>query len=623
MIKIFLTFSDSAKYADVARNFVLGRGWGTSFSFWTQRIFEFLDKPLFQNAGILPFHSLSIAFFFKIFGISDFAVIATSFFYFLLTLIFVFLLGKKIFNSKLVGILSILAVGFNYDLIHYAVSGASESPFIFEIAAASYFASLKKKWTSFVTVLFLVLMYFTRPQAFIYIAGIILYWLLINFKPKKTIITFGALVIAGLLIDRLVLWPLSGKFFLYSIIGRGLESSFNQSSVASDALRGAAVASGGITQTLKNIFYNLYNFYKLLPQILNPYLFALFAIGLFIAEPKKTTGVSPWDELDSDMSSSLTGYLARESGEDVMKGKDKIESSFKVASLFMVVVTFLVTAASIPFFRYLHPIIPLVYVLAVGTLVKIISKFEYLNSKQIPSNKSQKRILDLGFKNLNLRISKQLFINLESIFLILIFVVGQTLGILLLDSRFEARTHNIGKPPVYVELSKILKENTEPNQVIVTNLDTWGSWYGERKTVWFPLEPKQLIDLATGTIPFDAIYLTSYKIDDANYYMGQGWRMIFENPTDSKKWTCEGCGEIAREYTLKGIYKINSADDYERRDASAILLVKIPNYKSQIPNYKLHANSKNQVPNKLQYTNQFTSFKQAVNYKTQITIKLI
>jgi hypothetical protein len=40
--------------------------------------------------------------------------------------------------------------------------------------------------------------------------------------------------------------------------------------------------------------------------------------SFFIAEPKKTPGVSPWDELDSDMSSSLTGYPARESGEDVI-----------------------------------------------------------------------------------------------------------------------------------------------------------------------------------------------------------------------------------------------------------------------------------------------------------------
>jgi hypothetical protein len=152
--------------------------------------------------------------------------------------------------------------------------------------------------------------------------------------------------------------------------------------------------------------------------------------------------------------------------------------------------------------------------------------------------------------------------------------VGQTLGIIFLDSRFERNTQNAGKPPVYFVLSQILKENTNPNQVVVTNLDTWGSWYGERRTVWFPLEPKKLIDPSSGKIPFDAIYLTSYLIDDENYYMGDEWRLIFNNPNDSRKWTCEGCDKIAEEFKLKNIYTINPDMDKERVDVRAVLLIK-------------------------------------------------
>jgi len=169
-INFYLTFSDSAKFADIARNFVLGRGWGTNFSFWGERIFESLENPFFQNIGILPFHSLSIALFFKIFGISDFAVILNSLFYFLLTLLFVYLLSKKIFNSKLIGFLSVLAVGANYNIIDYAKSGASESTFIFQIVASLYFASLKKKWADFFDV-FLLILNVSYPHSSIY-----LYW---------------------------------------------------------------------------------------------------------------------------------------------------------------------------------------------------------------------------------------------------------------------------------------------------------------------------------------------------------------------------------------------------------------------------------------------------------------
>lgn len=536
---MYINFSDAAKFADIARNIVNGLGYGGSFSFWPPNILNLERFGIFLSSWTPPVMPYSIAAFFKIFGVTDFAVIATSLFCFILTLIFTYLLGKKLFASKWVGALSTLAVGASYDLIHYATNGASESPFIFEIVAASYFASLKKKWANVLTVFLLVLMYFTRPQAFIYIAGIILYWLLINFKPKKAIFVFAGLIVAGLVIDRFILFPLGGKYFTYSIIGRGIYTSFDQTSMASGALRGAAANSIAATSDpvgnnnflvtvlsplVKNIFYNLYNFYKALPEIINPYFFALFVIGLFI------------------------------------RSKNNVEKYFKLSSVFIILTTFLVTAASIPFYRYLHPVIPLVYILAVGTLVELISKFEFLNSKQITISKFQ--------------IPKNTFIILSSLFLILLFGVGQTAGMFLLDSRFEAKTHNVGKPPVYAELSYILKENTNPDQVVLTNLDTWGSWYGERKTVWFPLEPKQIIDPATGSIPFDAIYLTSYKMDDANYYMGTDWRMIFENPKDETKWKCEGCLEISKEFKLKGVYKIDADEVYEKEEASSILLVK-------------------------------------------------
>jgi len=37
----------------------------------------------------------------------------------------------------------------------------------------------------------------------------------------------------------------------------------------------------------------------------------------------------------------------------------------------MVLATFLVVAASIPFFRYIHPVVPLIYIVAIATIVEI------------------------------------------------------------------------------------------------------------------------------------------------------------------------------------------------------------------------------------------------------------
>ncbi len=504
--KRFITFSDTAKYADVARTWLNTGMYGQSFSFWAMNL-----KYPFPGV-ILPVTPFSILTLFKIFGVNDFAVIATSLFYFLLTLVFVFLLSRKVFKSNLVGILSTLTVGFSYDILTYATSGASESPFIFEIVAGAYFISLKKKWATGVAVIFLVLLYFTRSQSFIYIAGLILYYLLQKFSTKKAILYFIFVSIFAYLIDKFLLRVVNGKYFLYSILYRGstLVSSNISGVATSDSLRGNVIPTVSILSVFKSVFYNIYNFYKLLPQIMNPYLVALFAIGIF-----------KW-------------------------GKDKKQNSFKASSIFVVITTFLVTAMSIPFFRYLHPVIPFVYIIAIGTLVGIIGQI---------------------FKN------KKIVI-ITSLILALFFIVGKTLGIIFLDSRFEKNTYNVDKLPVYVNLSYILRDNTNEDQLIVTNLDTWGSWYGERKTVWFPLKPKQLIDPSTGKIPFDAIYLTNYLIDDQNYYMGDDWREIFNNPDDSKKWTCDGCSEIAKEFIVKDIYSVFASNNYERQDFEAILLVK-------------------------------------------------
>jgi 4-amino-4-deoxy-L-arabinose transferase-like glycosyltransferase len=416
--QFYLRFSDGAKFADIARNLVGGLGYGAKFNFWGDDIFGLIKLRLFTSFSIPPVMPLSIATFFKVFGVNDFAVMATSFFYFILTLVFAFLLTKKIFKNNLTAVLSTLAIGFNYDIINYATSGASESPFIFEIVAAAYFISLKKWWADFVTILFFILLYFTRPQAFIYIAGLILFYLLDRFKIKKAILCFTGIMILGLLFDYFVLLPQSGQNFMYSVISRGIYTSFSQTSVASNTLRGGLAGSiggsvngGGHLQIIKNILYNLYNFYKLTPQIMSPYLFGLFVIGLFM-----------WGKDPPSLKAS--------------DGQAKLYNSFKAATIFMFVITFLVAAASIPFYRYLHPIVPLIYIIAVGTLVELVSSFQFQTSKQT-------------------------YMILISTFLILIFGVGQTLGIIFLDSRFDANTHNTGKPPVYVVLSKILKVNTE------------------------------------------------------------------------------------------------------------------------------------------------------------------
>lgn len=493
---ISLNFSDAAKYALIAKNIFLKGIFSSDFSFW--------GKNLFSVSGIPRLIPYSIVPFFKIFGINDLSVILSSLFYFLCLLIAVYLLGSKLFG-KFSGFLSVLAVASNFNFLDYATSGASEPLFAFETVFSFYLVTLRKKWATLLCLIFLIAMYFTRPQAFIFVAGVILYFLLSRLDVRKAFKLFFVLALSGIIVDRFLIYPLSFKFPLTSVIYRGLQSVLTYSSLnaVSDSLRGGISSVLTISDIGKKVFYNLYNFYKALPVIANPYLWTMFFLGIF-----------SWES-------------------------NKFKNSYKISIIFTTTVVFLVTALSIPFYRYIHPVIPLVYILSSATTIEIVKC-----------------------------LTKERNVKVISLALLTLFSIVSTLGKYLLDTRFKAKLINKNKPPVYAVMSYKLKENTSTEDIIVTNLDTWGSWYGERKTVWFPLNPKMLTPSEGQKNPFDAIYLTNYLMDDENYYMGEEWRKIFDNPEKIED------KYISENYILKGIYKVSSEDNYERQEGRAVLLVR-------------------------------------------------
>lgn len=505
MYKInYLYFTDTAKFALVAREIANHFQFATTFNFW--------NNDFFNTVGILPVYPYILSLFFKLFGISDVSILITSFLFFFLTGVIIYLLALKL-TSKFVGLLTSIIFLFSPQMIEFAKSGASETLFIFEIVLGLYLTTIKNKWANVGMFLTLFLIYFTRPLAFIYILGILIYYLFINFNLKKASIYSVLALMSFVIIDTTLFSWINGKYFIYSTLARGIDASVNHmSSVAvSDSLRGGGSGfTAGLPDVLKKVFYNLYNFYKAMPQIMNPYLFFLFVLGSFT-----------W-------------------------GKNKPLHAFKISVLFMVLATLFVTALTIPFYRYIHPIIPLVYIVAISTLVELVSHFKYPITVQFSIFK----------------ITKQKFVILISTFIIVLFAVGQTLGLIFLDSRYEKKLKNTDKAPIYVEMSNKLKEITNKDMVIVTNLDTWGSWYGERKTIWFPLDPEMIL---TQREKIEAIYLTSYKIDDQNYYMGEKWREIFLNPETQS---------ILTDYKFVGEYKFNKDNNYEKQEGRAILLIR-------------------------------------------------
>ena len=506
----YLTFSDAAKFADIARNLVTGREYGVNFTFFGNKMPEMVGG-LFP-AGVSPFSPFTLAILFKIFGITDFTVILTSGFFYLTGAVALYFLGKKIFGN-LVGILASLAFIFDPAMLNYATSGASETLFIFLIifaaflfyCAATNFIYINTKVSLLFGFLTLIALYFTRQSAIIYIFSFVLFFILLKFKKRSQILKASGVAIFCWIIIELFLINFSGKYFLYSPISSLLYGTTHfLPTVASTAtLRGGLVSAGfQLKPFLSKLFYNLYNFYKLVPQILSPYLVAFYFMSFL-----------RWE-------------------------KEREKWAFRLVVLFMVVATFIASAAFLPIYRYLHPVIPFVYLLGAEMLVWILGKM---------------------FKE-----RRKAF--LAGLALIMIFIVGQTTGKIFLDSRYLRAHTNQDKPPVYVKLAWLLKENTNPDDLVITNLDTWGSWYGERKTIWFPLQPEQLIPEQGRESKIDAIYLTSYKMDDENYFMGEEWREMFYQPEKLED------SFFAENFELAGKFEIEPEETYEWKEARAILL---------------------------------------------------
>ena len=490
--KGWITFSDSAKLSDVSRNLLRNKSLTSDYSNY---VISLTETNTITNVSkwIPPVAPIIIAGFFKLFGVSDISVIIFSSFFFILSAIMLFLISRKIFG-EFTGYLTVLAFVFNLNFLDYATSGASEVLLLFEIFLIGYLFLLKQKRASLIGFIVLIILYFTKAQSIIYMFSLVLLFLLINFPYRKALSYFGVIfAIGGVL------------FLLFSKQGIFAVTQHMPGMAVSDSLRGGLLDIN-LINIVKKVFYNLYNFYRLMPQIMSPYLWALFLVGLF-------------------------GWC-----------KNERENAFKISVVFMVILTFFVTALTIPFFRYIHPVVPFVYIIAVATLVRIIEKISNIEKKQV--------------------------VAVVSAFLVFTFAVAQTLGVIFLDSRFEKKIKNFGKPPIYAKLSWLLRDSTDKDSLIITNLDTWGSWYGERKTVWFPLKPNMLINPQSGEIPFDAIYLTNYLMDDENYYMGAEWRDVFLNPQSHNQKV------ISDNFNFAGNFSISASENYENMEGRAVLFLK-------------------------------------------------
>lgn len=186
-------------------------------------------------------------------------------------------------------------------------------------------------------------------------------------------------------------------------------------------------------------------------------------------------------------------------------------------------------AATSPHMRYIHYALPFLIILGVDFLDKVFQQF-------IPKRQTLGLILVL------------------TAFFLLPF-----LGATILDTRFINRINNLHKPYAQKVLGETLGKLTDKEVVAVTNLDTWGSWYGKRKTVLLPLNMEDLKTLDQN-LGVQAVYLTDYQRNNENHPLQGEWGTLYDTPEKIEDSYFKEHFSLAKEGTISAleVYENNS-----------------------------------------------------------------
>lgn len=332
MSNLFLTFSDSAKFAQAGKNMAEGVGSYISHSFFDVKILESFQPGQMFPAKFMPAVSWLLSVIFKFFKASDTTVVIAGIVALLISSALVFSIGSKL-KSKIVGFMALIFFLSHYFFWDYGFNFSTEILFILEMLVFVRLVIAKAPW-KYLSLLPLLTMFFTRDQAPIFL-GAIIATCLISFLlySKKSFTTKFAMVSVTALAFVLFIWY--GFIYPGSILSPvRLSGSLNLTPAASSGtyLRGSYQPNITMQQFTSKVFYNLYNFAKSPERIIQPIILFLFTIGLFV------------------------------------KTKNKQIKTLNLVSLIAVALFVLATSATLPNARYVHPVIPLLCISAAISL---------------------------------------------------------------------------------------------------------------------------------------------------------------------------------------------------------------------------------------------------------------
>jgi len=150
--------------------------------------------------------------------------------------------------------------------------------------------------------------------------------------------------------------------------------------------------------------------------------------------------------------------------------------------------------------RYWHPFVPLLMIFATDMLIRLF--------KSLPSKYSRRKS----------------YLNILVLAIMLIFILPGIAKNFLFNRELYKN-----KVSVYQSIGEVFKSHTKPNDIIVTNIDAWGTWYGRRRTIYYPMNLESLEDLekysrVDALLIFDDLFVDNYS--------RQIWSRLVNDPAD-------------------------------------------------------------------------------------------
>lgn len=465
--------SDAMSYSNMATSFLEGRGFSLNISFP-------LEISLMEKDPLIPFvssrypylHPLYLATFFKIFGINSFSqVLATGTAYIFIAIV-VYFLAKKLFGYK-VAIVSTMFVIFDSNTLVSSISGISEPLFtVFFLLTIYFLCGHINKRTIIMAGVCFGLAQSVRLVGLVYIVPFIMF---ILFKEKK-IASENALL-----------------FFIFFVIASlpvYIQNYINY---------GSAMGATPPYYLLNNLAeqFQHHQPLKILANDVDPVNYVL--THKMVAISKYINVLIPLlQRFFNGTIIPLPFFYAALISLFLLGRKPGIRS-LQIFIMLLLCAQIAVNCIMVSVDRYFIPFIPLLIIFSVALLFEIAARFE------------------------GRKFAKPTLIASTTIIFLLLFPFKPW------EAKFAAAKESRQVMSSWSQkLGTFIQENTERDEVIVSDVPWLTGWYGKRPSLWLPASPEIFDEMDKEFIKVDYLFLSAnYTLQ---WWEHKHWQSLYKSP---------------------------------------------------------------------------------------------